>query len=390
MRGEVLLRVECLTPERLLERAFERGARFDSIRRAGDRVLLLSCDGVSADTVAALCGRFSIPVKVLRRRGGSALSRFARRRATLPVGILLAVLMSMLFLGRIWRVDIAFSGENAGLGDRAALEAALQAAGIRPGVPTRSVDARRLGEALRAGAGDYSYVGAHLQGVRLSIEAVPESPPPPLYDVEAARDLVSDRDGVVVSAVARSGELCVKPGDVIRRGQLLIRGEEKASAEETRPIAALGEVIVRCWREGGASLPATVSREEYTGRESVSAKLVAAGLEWPIAVGEDYPGGRTQTEYLPVGGLFLPVELVRSVCREVKTEAVPADIALLRARLAALALADAALQLRREPEPFEVTDRWIDYENTGDSLRANAVYEIQANAAVTREELRSR
>ena len=110
-------------------------------------------------------------------------------------------------------------------------------------------------------------MGAHLRGVRLLVEAVPEVSAPAVYDVDAARDLVSDRDGIVLSAEARSGALCVQPGDAVRRGQLLIRGEEQATKEETRPIAALGEVIVRAWFTGEAALPLARRRSRYTGRQ---------------------------------------------------------------------------------------------------------------------------
>ena len=36
MRGEVVVRAECLLPEKLLERALCEGARFDALRRDGE------------------------------------------------------------------------------------------------------------------------------------------------------------------------------------------------------------------------------------------------------------------------------------------------------------------------------------------------------------------
>ena len=125
-----------------------------------------------------------------------------------------AAALCALFLSRLWFIDIAFSGETASLGDPAALARTLFDMGVRPGIP-RSLDAGLLSQALQAGAGSFSYVGAHKQGVRLLVEAVPEVPAPPVYDVEAARDLICAVDGIVVWAVARSGELCVKPGAAV-------------------------------------------------------------------------------------------------------------------------------------------------------------------------------
>ncbi len=387
MRGEVTVRVRCLMPEKLIDRATAQGARFDDARLGSDNTLEIHCDAASAQTLLALCRRFNLEAAVVRLQGGTALRRFARRRATLAAGIACAVALCALFLSRLWFVDVAFTGERAALGDPAALERSLAAMGVRPGI-LRGVDTGLLAQRLMAQDRRYSYVGARLQGVRLLVEAVPEAPAPPLYDVDAARDLVCARDGIVVSAVVRSGALCVKPGDAVRRGQVLIRGEEQATKEDTRPIAALGEVVVRGWFTGEARLPLTQARTVDTGRRSTGARLAALGLEWPISSAERYPSQRSERQYLPIGGVFVPLEIERVTNVEIRREeaAIPEEV--LRKRAAALALADARATLRREgPTQYEPGRSWVDYVKSGGRLIAKAVIEIQSDAAVTREAL---
>lgn len=390
MRGDVTVRAACLLPERLIERAIAGGARFTTLKRPDTRTLIARCDAASADILLRLCDRFAVPAVVVSRRGASALRAWARRRRTLWAALAVFAAICWLFLGRVWIVRVGFSGENAALGDRADIEAALNEIGVRPGM-SRRFDAGLLAEALRARGDNYSFVGARVQGVQLTIEAAPESPAPPLYDVEAARDLVSDRDGIVVSAVARSGELCVQPGDVVRRGQLLIRGEELSAKDETRPIAALGEVIVRTWYEGEAALPLERRRASYTGRSEAASTLRLFDWEWPIVRADGYPCQEARVESLAVGGLFLPLRLERVTCLEQRESAVREDLAALRARLAPLAFAEAAYRLCRDgPKDCEIARRWIDYETNGGTLRAHAVYEIHADAAVTRDALNGR
>lgn len=387
MPRDARLRVECVLPERLVERATARGAALKSVRLTGDRTMLIACDDESAAIVSDLCARFSIPCRVTRHGARDALRRFARRRATLPAGLALAAALCWLFLGRFWIVDIAFSGNTASLGDRAALRRALEAMSVRPGV-SRSIDTELLARRLESGIDGYSYVCAHRQGIRLLVEAVPEVPAPDVYDVDAARDLVSATDGVVIRAVARSGEVCVKPGDAVRRGQLLIRGEERTSAEDTRPIAALGEVVVRAWNAGEARLPLKQARTRATGRASTGAALTVLGREFTIEAAEAYPSQTVETRVMPVGGLFLPVQVETTAFRETETVEEAADIDALKARAAALALSDAALRLSREgPDDYEIARTWVEYETTNDALIARAVYEIHTDAAVSRKAL---
>ena len=87
MRNEVTVRARCLMPERLIDRATAQGARFDSVSLADGQTLIVRCDAASARQLLALCRRFRIEARVIRRGGGSAARRFARRRGTLFVGI---------------------------------------------------------------------------------------------------------------------------------------------------------------------------------------------------------------------------------------------------------------------------------------------------------------
>ena len=387
MRDEVTVRVRCLMPEKLIDRATAQGARFDAVQLADGHTLLVRCDAASARRLLALCQRFNLSADVTGLRGVSALRRFAGQRATLAVGVVVAVVLCALFLSRLWIVDIAFTGERAALGDAAALSRSLEALGIRPG-RSLDIDTGLLSQRLLAENDRYSYVGVRRQGVRLLVEAVPEAPAPALYDLEAARDLVCARDGIVVSAVVRSGALCVKPGDAVRRGQVLIRGEEQATSEETRPIAALGEVIVRSWFAGEARLPLTRARTVDTGRRSTGARLSALGLEWPIAEAESYPSQRVDTACLPIGGLFVPLEIQRVTHHETRRQEAEVPMDSLREQARALALAQAHIILDREgPARYTPGRSWVNYNNNGASLLAKAVIEIQSDAAMTREAL---
>ena len=387
MRGEVTVRVRCLMPEKLIDRATDQGARFADVQLTEDNTLLVQCDAQSARLLLSLCRRFNLEARVTRLRGFSALRRFVRQRATVALGIACAIMLSAFFLTRIWIVDIAFTGALAASGDPAALSRSLEAMGVRPGIG-RSIDTGLLAQSLLARTESYSYASARLQGVRLLVEVAPEAPAPVLYDVNAARDLVCAREGIVVSAVVRSGMPCVKPGDAVRRGQVLIRGEEQATKEQTRPIGALGEVIVRSWFSGEARLPLTQTDTVDTGRRSTGARLALLGFEWPITAARAYPSQRTERAYLPIGGLFLPLEIERFTNVEILRQDSQIPREILRARARALSLADAQASLLRDgPKAYVPGESWVDYEISDGVLVARAVIEIQSDAAVTREAL---
>lgn len=388
MKRDVCLRVQASLPQRLVQEAERAGISLaEASCPDGERLVVrLSPSGARAFT--ALCERWSLPVEVVRVSGSGAILAYLKSRITLLAGVAVFLALTLLALGRVWRVDIQFTGSAADAGERAAIEEALSGLGIHPGMSARGVDPARLSESLSARLPGYSYVGAKRQGVRLLIEAAPEVDRPELYALDAPRDLYARQDGIVVSVNVRAGEPCVRPGDTVRRGQLLIRGEEKARDDGTRAIAALGEVVVRAWVEGEAALPEREVRVVPTGRESAASALTLFDLRLPLSAGEVYPEQRVDVERLPVGGLFLPMEILRETRREVRAQAEGVDGATLEARLAALARADARIRFYEEnPGDYAILREWLQYEDRGGGRSARAVLEITTDTAVEREAL---
>ena len=389
MKGEVRLRIRGLMPEKLLQRAMEMGVRFARAGTGEGHVLMVDVSERDARRLMKLCSRFSIPAEIVSRRGGSALRHWLSRRWTLGLGLLAGAVLCWLFLGRLWRIEIRFTGDAAGMGEPSVFEGLLEARGIRPGAG-RAIDTARLSEELLSEAGDYSYVGARVKGVTLQIEAAPELPAPEVYDINEPRNLYADRQGIVVSVNAEAGVPCVKPGDTVQRGQLLIRGTERIGREETRDIAALGEVVIRAWFVGCAEGHLTSAQVRYTGRSASASTLITPWFELPVTEGERFEHQSESIDDLPLGGLFLPVALRRVTARETRLVMERGDRELLSTRLVALAMADAQAKLTTEgPQKYRVARSWINYTQPEDDiLSASAICEIYTNAAVPWEALR--
>lgn len=386
MNGDVRLHIEGLMLERLIQRAVNEGAVFRTIRRDGPRALIAETDAMGAEILAALCERFSLPCRVLSRRGRNAMRRRLKQRATLLAACLTFTAALALFASRIWIVDVQIAdGHEAEI---RALNSALSDLSIRPGMTKSAVNPALLEDALSAASPDFSFIGVRLQGARLLIEAAPATSAPELYELSVGRDLVARCDGVIESISVLAGAACVTPGDTVVRGQTLIRGDERISKEESRSIAALGTVTARTWHEGFASVPLTQTEAIRTGRTSISSELKLMHLAWPLICGENYPSQDTQTQLLPIGGLFIPLEIRRTTAYETQTRTAAGDEAYLKRQLALLAFADAGTKLTQShPGGCEITDRWIEYTQADGVMYARAVYETQTDIAVTRDAL---
>lgn len=385
MNRDVHLEIEGGLLERLIGRALEEGAEFAEVRRISHRKIVVFAGEGSARILLELCERYRLNCSVVSRGGRSALRDLFRKRWTLALGCLFCLLLCASFLSRLWRIDVVFTGPAAALGKREIILGCIEACGLHPGMALSQMDTGLLEKQLLARCGEYSFIGVRRQGVRLLVEAAPELPSPALYDRDYARDLVAGRDGVVVSVNLRSGTACVKPGDTVRAGQTLIRGEEEKSGEETVPVSALGEVVARCWFEGRAEGSLAESVELPTGRIREECRLKLLGFSFPLTQCEGFASETIRTEILPVGGLYLPLEIERSIHAETRTEMRSRDAADLERRLCALARAEALAQLSRAGlNPLE-SETWTECSREGNALRIYAVVELQADIAVSRD-----
>ena len=387
MNRDIRLRVEGSLLERLIQRALREGASFARIRRIDKRVILVDADEHSAEILTKLCERFWLDCRVLRRGGSAAFMDTLRRRWTIAPGLLLCALVCALFLSRIWMVDVVFTGPSAASGDERAIRECLADNGVAVGMAASAVDTNLLQAELMAEAGDFSFIGVRRQGVRLLVEASPEVAAPELYELDYARDLVAARDGVVESINVHSGQACVQPGDTVRAGQVLIRGEEDLTKEETTPVGALGEVIARCWYEGSAEGEVSRVALRRTGKTDMESTLTLLGFSLPLTDCDGYASEDLGLEILPVGGLFLPLEIRRTVHYETAPVREETDAAQLEARLAALAQAEARSKLARDGIDWNDASAWTDAQRNGNTLRVRAVYEIYTDIAVTRDQL---
>lgn len=387
MRSEIWIRMEGLMLEKLIRRAIDQGAYFKSLRRLDARTIIAETNASGGKILLDLCTKFSIPAEILKEQGKPAILAVLRRRITLIFGIIIFIVLCWMFFSRIWMIDIAFTGESAD-GNEAVIRSLLQEKGIHPGI-SNSLDTELLSQTLEASMEGYGFISVRRQGIRLLVEASPEASPPQVYDLNYARDLYAERDGIVVSVNVHSGQAQVKPGDTIKRGQLLIRGEEQIAKEETRSIGALGEVIIRTWFSGTAESSLYMPKINRTGRSSASSRIRLLNRSFPLAEGENYPTQQIETEYLPIGGLFLPLEILRETRYEATKTLHTVNKESLADRLIALSMADAAIQIAKKgPNNYEIARSWINFEQpNGSMLRATAVYEIYTDAAITRDAL---
>ena len=371
--GRVRYIVRTAMAEKLISRASEEGVRFEYLSRPDARTLDAWVNAADGRAFSALLDGLSIEYRVAGAEGFARLARFLRRRVALIPSAAAAVAVVIALSMRIWVVSVS------GAGDEAAVRRVLGDLGVRPGARKSAVDVSALSRQLEAALPEYAFFGVKASGVYLLVDARAADEAPQVYERADARDLVADADGVVLRVNTAAGRALVKPGDTVRKGDVLIAGEERVSASgDTRRVRAQGSVTARLWTEGFSRFPLAREEKTRTGRVSQRVTLVTPFFEKCLSGADAFEDCETERETMAVVGLFLPAKLVRETryeCgRTTKEEDVRALEAAAKARAVACARACA-------PDGAREADMFCECETRGGELRVRCAIEWEKEIA---------
>lgn len=160
------------------------------------------------------------------------------KKHTLAFMLVFVAVASAFFLGGVC-LDVEINAPQDMTED---IVEALADIGVKRGCAMRSVNLDRVENALCVALPDVKYAFAAKKGSTLFITVEKLSDAPLPNDLKEKKDVVSSCDGVVTRISVVNGTPLVKAGDTIKKGQVLIRGENVFADGTSETATAIGEV----------------------------------------------------------------------------------------------------------------------------------------------------
>jgi similar to stage IV sporulation protein len=211
--------------------------------------------------LACACEAAGIMLTLVRRAGLPFLLYRYRRRVGLAVGVLLSAVLLYLSTHVVW--DVRVEGER-GM-DLAGIKRQLSACGLSVGTYIPRLDTDEVESRLVTSSGDVAWVSVNRKGTVAYVQVRPLLRPEAVDSAGTTVNLVATSDGVVESVRLLAGDVVVKPGDVVRKGQLLIAGVRDIREDGFVLTEARGEVLARTTHTLTVEIPLTYEKKMYTG-----------------------------------------------------------------------------------------------------------------------------
>ena len=301
---QIAVTVEGLNIGRFLRQAGEAGIQLTALRRSSPKkvTVLLREEQLPALQEIALRGGWMLTTG--NRQGAGRCAEWLHRRWLLAAAALCAGIALLAASRVMWCIDVVDGGAYA-----ADIRMALTEMGVTAPMLRAQVAAGDIRDALEWRYPRIAWFEVGWRGTTLVVRAVEGVLPRADGGPDGACDVVAARDGVIHSIVTRAGTPVVKQGDIVRQGEVLIKGEERTSDGAVKPVAARGSVTARVWEGAVVNLPAAETVTAYTGREQRISTIRTPFFDlWKLPECE-YAQYDTAVSEMPFGGIFIPLTL---------------------------------------------------------------------------------
>jgi similar to stage IV sporulation protein len=212
-----------------------------------------------------------------------------RKRYGVFAALLVCLPLFLFSMGRVWDIRILGASEKTASEVRAALESE----GVREGARFRALDFSETENRLKNTCPSVAWVNAHRRGTVLYVRLV-EHEEGRAPNASELCNIVASEDCVITSVAPSSGVAMVKPGDAVKKGDLLISavhadGTVSGAAGEVKGLVS-GRASVFCGREEMRSV------SEKVGTASVEIRF----LNFSFFIFKNY--GNLQKEYVIIKG----------------------------------------------------------------------------------------
>lgn len=253
--------------------------------------LVVRCRKMVARRMLVLCRERGLDARVIGRGGLPDLAFRYRKRYGLFVGGLMAALLVWASCNVVW--DVRISGE--GNVDLSEVSWQLEESGLSLGAWIPSLDTDAVEEQLLVTSHGVAWAAVNMKGTVAYVQLRPLLRPNAEAENDGLCNLVASEDGVIESVRLLSGEVKVKAGDVVRKGQLLISGVRETDDLHSALTQAKGEVMARTEHTLVVEIPLVQEKKIYSETKIRKKTLFFFGNEIKFAKSTGIEGGNCDT-----------------------------------------------------------------------------------------------
>lgn len=247
--------------EKFINLLWEKGIVLKNIIRESINSVSFEIKIDDYETLVQVSKKTKSKFKIMNRKGIFFLKIKLKKRKSMVFGILLCIVIIYFLSHYIWGIQIVTEKNIVPYEVREE----LSSIGIKPGIFKGNIKVYDIEENLKKINPNIMWVRVRIEGSILKVTIREKESLPEIKKDNTANNIVAKKDGVVKRIYTRSGTAVVKNGEVVKKGQVLIIGEQGIEKSSYK-VPAEGEVIATTYYEEERKVPLNYIKKVRTGR----------------------------------------------------------------------------------------------------------------------------
>ena len=301
-------------PERIINICAKNFITIWSIKNKSGQIFF-SIDIKSFRKLVKVRKESGIKLKIHKKAGLPFLLNKYRKRTGLIVGLVFFLLIIKIMSLFVWNVVV--TGNQRVFPEM--ITEACQTIGIKQGIFAKDVNTADMRNELLMLMPQLSWVAFNIEGCKLTVE-VQEVSENKAQDKNPC-NIVASEDGIIREIEVKSGQIVVKVGDAVKKGDLLVSGTVELAGGVTAFRMSEGSVVAEIEKIITVERLYEFTEKVKTGNFVTKNLINFFGLKIPLYVGGVKGEYEKQMKvYRPQAGTsYVPIEMISANFYEIKT-----------------------------------------------------------------------
>lgn len=261
-RGKIIVEAQSHMPERFVNLVWRSGVSIRNIHRKSITTIRMEINFKDFEKIEEIAKKTNTIIKIINKKGLTFILIKLRRRFALAAGVFIFVGLLSYLSGFIWKIDIKTENNLSPY----EIRQQLIGFGVVPGIRKSNVNIHEIEAKMIKSNDDIMYLSTQIEGSRLLVSAYEKIPPPSGIADNIPCNLVAKKDGQVIRVFTSAGTSIVKSGEMVRAGQLLVKGEQGKEGSVYN-VHAKGEIYAKTYYDASKIVKYKGVLNERTGRK---------------------------------------------------------------------------------------------------------------------------
>lgn len=272
-KGKVTLDIELKQIEKFINCLYENNIKATKIKKIDIVKIRITVDYENLSRIIKIVKEYSGKYQIIKESGFKCFIDKIKKKITLFIGIVVFFIIIYCLSNYIWSINIE-TGENIAPFE---IRKELFLMGIKPGISKSKIKDTVIEKKLEDIDDRILWIRVRVEGVSLKVKVL-EKVNPPTLEEGVINDCIAKMDGEVKKIYVKSGTALVKPGDIVKEGQVLIKAQDGSEGLEYETVAE-GSVIANTFYERSLEIKMKGTDVKKSGRSDEDIYIKIFGIK---------------------------------------------------------------------------------------------------------------